>query len=269
MANGSSIINTSPSGLPSETEDRAYAFCLGTQILQNPSQEPRDGLLSFKITPSLFDAVVSGNAVGTSALGLATAANISTVSVWQGAAEIRDTGNGYGVYAISFAENSANNQRVNVCCGGSAVTYVVKNKASTSTDIAFDTFTISGHGYNTGDAVVIASGSPPTPLQSGTTYYVIPSGSDKIKVASSRANAVAGSGIDITVSGGPVYLQSADVFEIKRTGLTGAVGAYRNGALIYTYSGTSATLRPFFWTRESSNSATIPVFKELKVSGAS
>jgi hypothetical protein len=269
MANGSSIINTSPSGLPVELEDRAYAFCIGTQIFQNPSQDPRNGRFSFKIEPQMLDVVVSGDAVGTTAIGLATSANISTVSTWTAANEIRDNGAGYGIYPVSFAESSSSNKKINVCCAGSTVASVVKNTVSSSTDIAFDTLTISGHGYTTGDAVIIYSGSTPIPLQSGITYYVIPSGADKIKLASSRANAVIGSGIDITVSGGPVYLKSDDVFELRRDGFTGTVAFYRNDAVVHTFSGTTATLRPFFWTRESSNSATIPVFKEIKVSGAS
>jgi len=269
MANGSSIINTSPSGLPVELEDRAYAFCIGTQIFQNPSQSPRNGRFSFKIEPQLFDVKVSGDAVGTTAIGLATSANISAVSTWSAANEIRDNGANYGIYSVSFAENNSDNKKINVCCAGSTVAFVAKNTVSSSTDIAFDTLTVSGHGYTTGDAVVIYSGSTPTPLQSGTTYYVIPSGADKIKLASSRANAIAGSGIDITVSGGPVYLKSDDVFELRRDGLTGAVNFYRNDAVVHVFSGTTATLRPFFWTRESSNSATIPVFKAIKVSGAS
>jgi len=269
MANGSSIINTSPSGLPVELEDRAYAFCIGTQIFQNPSQDPRDAVFSFKVDPELFDAIVSGDTVGTTAIGLATAANISTVSTWQGAAEIRDNGVGFGIYPVSFAENSTDGTKINICCAGSTVGHVMKNRVGTEVDIGFDTFVCSGHGYSTGDAVVIYSGNAPTPLQSGTTYYVIPSGANKIKLASTRANAVAGSGIDIVVSGGPAYFKADDTFEIRRTGQTGAVGVYRNNSLIHTFSGTTATLRPFFWTRESSNSATIPVFKEITVSGAS
>ncbi|AEX56013.1 hypothetical protein S-CBS4_gp046 [Synechococcus phage S-CBS4] len=269
MASGSSIINTSPSGLPTQSEDRAYAFCIGTQIFQDPEHEPRDGVLSFKVDPELFDAVIAGDQVGTTAIGLATAQNISTLSTWRSSNEIRDNGLGFGIYPVSFAENSVISTRVNVCCAGTTVGFVAKNTVSTDTSIAFDTFTISGHNYSTGDAVVVYSGSAPTPLQLDTTYYVIPSGADKIKLAATRADAVAGSGIDITVSGGPIYLKSDDTFSIKRTGIGGAVEVFRNGALLHTFSGTTETLRPFFWTRESSNSATIPVFKEIKVSGAS
>jgi len=269
MANGSSIINTSPSGLPVELEDRAYAFCIGTQIFQNPSQDPRNASFKFKVDPQMLDAVVSGDAVGTTAIGLATAANISTVSTWQGASEIRDNGVGFGIYPVSFAENSSDGTKINVCCAGTTIGSVMKNRVGTEVDIGFDTFVCSGHGYGAGDAVVIYSGNAPTPLQTGVTYYVIPSGANKIKLAATRADAIAGSGIDIVVSGGPAYFKADDVFDIRRTGLTGAVALYRNNALMHTFSGTTQTLRPFFWTRESSNSATIPVFKEITVSGAS
>ena len=69
MAVGSSIVNLTASGLPSEQEDRAYSFCLGTQILQNPSQTPRTGTLSFKVNPNQCDVSVTGDAVGTTAIG--------------------------------------------------------------------------------------------------------------------------------------------------------------------------------------------------------
>lgn len=269
MANGSAIINTSPLGLPLQTEDRAYAFCIGTQILQTPTQSPRDGKLSFKIEPNLLDVAVSGDTIGTSAIGLATAANISSISSWSSAVELSDNGAGYGIYAVSFAESSSDNKKVNVCCAGATVASVQKNKQSTSTDIGFDTFTISGHGYALGDAVVIYSGSPPTPLQSNTTYYVIPSGENKIKLAASRAAAVAENGIDFTVSGGPVFLKSDDLFELRRNGGNNQVELYRNDVAVFAFSSTPNALRPFFWTREASNSATIPLFKEIKVSGAS
>ena len=120
--------------------------------------------------------------------------------------------------------------------------------------------------------MVIASGTLPNPLQTGVTYFVIPSGADKIMLAETRSAAVAGVGneIDIIGSTSPLYLESDDVFQLERNGVSGAVVLSRNGAAIHTYSGSSTnTLRPFFWSRESSNSATIPVFKAIKVSGAS
>lgn len=270
MAIGSDIINLSASGLPNETEDRAYAFCIGTQLLQNPSAEPRNGRLSFKVDPQLFDAPLSGNTAGATAIGLATATNISTLSVWQSASEIADNGLGFGVYAISFGERSTNGSLVNVCAAGETRATVAKNRIGSGVSIAFDTIQCTSHGYGLGDAVVAYSGFMPVPLATGVTYYVIPSGNDAFQLATSFAAAVAGSGIDLTVSGGPIYLRSDDVWELRRNGLSGQVTFHRNNALVYTFLGsTSASLRPFFWTREASNSATLPVFKQIKVSGAS
>ena len=269
-AAGSSITNLSASGLPDQLENRAYAFCLGTQILQNPTAEPRNGRFSFKVSPNLMDVPVSGDTTGTTAIGLATSTNISNISTWASNAEISDNGGNYGVYALSLAESSTNGSLVNVCIAGATRATIAKNRVASGVNIGTDFFQCTSHGYGTGDAVIIYSGSTPTPLQQNTTYYVITSGVNQIALADTRVNAVAGSGIDITVSGGPIYLQSDDEFEIRRTGLTGDVVVYRNNQSLYTFaSGATATLRPFFWTRESSNSATIPVFKEIKVSGAS
>lgn len=269
MADGSSIINVASSGLPNETQDYAYAFCIGTQIFQNPDQDPRNGSLSFKVDPELFDVGISGDTVGTTAIGLATADNISSISSWSSTEEISDDGQSYGVYCVSFAENNLVSNKINICCAGSTIGFIQKNRQSTSTDIGFDTLTISGHGYSNGDAVVIYSGSPPSPLQLNTKYYVTTSGEDKIRLASSHNQSLIGDVIDITISGGPVYLRSDDLIAIRRNGISEDVGVYRNNVEIYAIGSNGQTLRPFFWTRESSNSATIPVFKEIKVSGAS
>ena len=270
MAIGSDIINLSASGLPNELEDRAYAFCIGTQLLQTPSGTPRNGKLSFKVEPSLLDVGVSGDTVGTTAIGLATAANISTLSVWSAAEEIADDGLSYGTYSVSFAETSTNGSLINVCAAGVTRATVAKDRIGSGVSIAFDTIQSTSHGYNLGDAVVIYSGSTPTPLATGITYYVIPSGVNAFQLASSYAAAVAGSGIDLTVSGGPIYLRADDTWELRRNGLSGAATLHRNDNLVYTFpSGTLESLRPFFWTRESSNSATLPIFKQIKVSGAS
>jgi hypothetical protein len=270
MTIGSDIINLSASGLPNELEDRAYAFCIGTQLLQTPSADPRNGQISFKVSPALLDAPVSGDTAGSTAIGLATADNISLLSSWTSSGEVSDDGQTYGVYAVSFAELSTNGGLVNVCAAGVTRATVAKTRIGSGVSIAFDTFQSTSHGYGLGDAVVITSGFLPAPLASGTTYFVIPSGVNAFQLAASYSAAVAGSGIDITVSGGPVQLESDDVWELRRNGLSGAVTFHRNNNLVYTFPGSNQqSLRPFFWTREISNSATLPVFKQIKVSGAS
>lgn len=270
MTLGSDITNLASEGLPDQLSDRAYAFCIGTQLLQTPSFDPREGRLSFKVTPNLIRAPLSGNTRATNALGLATSENISRLSVWRSNGEIADDGNGFGVYAVGFVENINNGSIVNVMAAGQTVATVAKDRIGSGVSIGFDTFQCPAHGYNLGDAVVIYSGNTPAPLQQNVTYYVIPSGEDAFKLAESRAAALASSGIDIVVSGGPVYLRSDDIWELRRNGLSGEVKIFRNDAVVYTFSGTTLqSLRPFFWSREKSASATVPLFKEIKVSGAS
>jgi hypothetical protein len=213
---------------------------------------------------------LSGNTFATTAIGLATSTNISQLSAWRSAQEIADNGSAYGVYAVGFAENISNGSLVNVTAAGVSIGSVAKERIGSGVSIAFDTFQSTSHGYGLGDAVVIYSGSTPTPLQLNTKYFVIPSGANAFLLASSYNAAIAGSGIDITVSGGPVYLRSDDEWEIRRDGLTGQVQIARNYNVVYTFATTTlASLRPFFWSRERTVSATIPVFKEIKVSGAS
>ena len=270
MAIGSDIVNLATEGLPDDLSDRAYAFCIGTQLLQTPSFDPRDGYVEFKARPNAFRAPLSGNTFATTAIGLATSANISQLSAWRSAQEIADNGSAYGVYAVGFAENISNGSLVNITTAGVSIGSVAKERIGSGVSIAFDTFQSTSHGYGLGDAVVIYSGSTPTPLQLNTKYFVIPSGANAFLLAESYAAAVAGSGIDITVSGGPVYLRSDDEWEVRRDGLTGQVQIKRNYNVIHTFATTTlASLRPFFWSRERTVSATIPVFKEIKVSGAS
>lgn len=272
MADGSSITNTSAAGLPADTENRAYAFCLGTQILQNPASDPRTGTLEFKVSSELFDVPQTGDTVGTTAIGLATADNISSIAQWTSTQQISDDGSTYEVYAVSFAEDSVDNTVVNVAIAGASVDTIAKNRTASGVDTVLNTINCTAHGYAAGDAVVIVSGDVPSPLATGITYYTIPSGSNKFALALTRAAAISGLGneVDITTTESPIHLEGDDVFVIKREGVSGAVTVTRNGATISSgLEATSETLRPFFWTRESSNSASIPVFKEIKVSGAS
>jgi hypothetical protein len=61
----------------------------------------------------------------------------------------------------------------------------------------------AGHGLKTGDAVVYDSGEGTAigGLTKGTTYYVIASGTSTVKLATTAANATAGTAIDLTTAG--------------------------------------------------------------------
>jgi hypothetical protein len=74
----------------------------------------------------------------------------------------------------------------------------------TAVDTALDTLTSVAHGLVTGDgpgAVYAASGTLPTGLAGVTDYWVIRVDANTIKLASSSANALLGTAIDLTAAG--------------------------------------------------------------------
>lgn len=74
-----------------------------------------------------------------------------------------------------------------------------KTCAAAGVSAANDTFTITAHGYLTGTKLrLTTSGTLPSPLLTATDYYVIKVDADTIKLATSAANATAGTAIDLT-----------------------------------------------------------------------
>lgn len=76
-----------------------------------------------------------------------------------------------------------------------------------SADASTDTLTITAHGYLTGDgpAVALSEGTLPGGLAAVTSYYVIRIDADHLKLATSAANALAGTAINITDAGSGVH----------------------------------------------------------------
>jgi len=80
-------------------------------------------------------------------------------------------------------------------------TYYVNYHSDTATaDAGTDKFTFSGaHSFQVGDAVQVTNGGTlPTGISEDTTYYVIDTDSDKVQLASTYPNALAGTQIDLT-----------------------------------------------------------------------
>ena len=78
---GSSLINTSATGQPSDNEDRPFSFAIGTQIFINPSDDPTDAVVTFKVDPTLLaGTLVSGTS--NLALGFAIDSQLNTLSGW-------------------------------------------------------------------------------------------------------------------------------------------------------------------------------------------
>lgn len=79
----------------------------------------------------------------------------------------------------------------------------------TAVDTATDQLTIAGHGLVTGDgpaAVRNVDGALPTGLAAVTDYWVIRVDANTVKLATSSANALAGTAIDITAAGSGTHI---------------------------------------------------------------
>lgn len=74
---------------------------------------------------------------------------------------------------------------------------------ATAVDPGTDQITVTAHGYVDGEAVVYSNGGGTsiTGLTTGTTYYVIVVDANTVKLATTKANALAGTAIDITADG--------------------------------------------------------------------
>lgn len=93
-----------------------------------------------------------------------------------------------------------------------------------------DLFTLANHGLLTGEALLYVSGTGFTGITTSTTYYVIRVSSSTFKLASSLANAGAGTAIDITVDG------SAGVFTPTRNYLVMGVENSQYGGKVLKQS---------------------------------
>jgi len=81
-------------------------------------------------------------------------------------------------------------------------TYFNSVNTVTSVDVGNNELTINNHSFNTGDRVYVESTNAlPTGYASNTEYFVIDTGTNTLKLATTSANASAGTAIDITDTG--------------------------------------------------------------------
>ena len=102
-----------------------------------------------------------------------------------------------------YTINTVNNVTFSITTTVPVGTLAVKTFASaTNVDTRTDVLTVSSHGHKTGSKVKYTAGSGPIGgLTSGLTYFVIASSSNTLKLATSLANALAGTAIDLTSTG--------------------------------------------------------------------
>tara|TARA_Y100000593_G_scaffold53254_1_gene99802 strand:+ start:12992 stop:14920 length:1929 start_codon:yes stop_codon:yes gene_type:complete len=85
---------------------------------------------------------------------------------------------------------------------GLSVEYYSATVAYTTVDTSAETITISSHKFQVGDTVQVSTtGGLPSGLSASTTYYIIDASSNTIKLATTLANAKAGTAINLTSQG--------------------------------------------------------------------
>jgi len=266
--NGSTLINTSINGLPTDLDDRPFSFALGTQIFLNPADDPTDSVVSFKFNPDLISST-SNPGVSTVALGLATDAELDSLAS-RGSAYI-GTPNGDS-FPIGFSRLVGNNQQAGVNCEGNQIFTIGRTSDVSSVSLALNTFTITGHPFQTGDRVVVlSSGTIPGGMSAAISYFVINDSPNTIKFALSYDAAIASSEVDIqSIGSGTIQVANDEIFTLTRTGSSGSVELKKGDATMHTFTNTNVNspLRLFYWCREQSISSSLPIFSAIKVRGA-
>lgn len=265
---GSTLTNTSANGQPTDNEDRPFSFAIGTQIFLNPTDDPTDAVVSFKVDPTLLNGTLTSGTSNLS-IGFATDAELNALSGWTESYISTVNGNRF---AVGFGRLTNSPEKVSVNIEGTSYATVARQQTISAVDAAGNTLTINSHPFSTGDRVVVNSDATiPGGLSSSVSYYVINNSSNDIKLSTSYAGAVAGSEIDIqTVGSGTITVASDEIFTLTRVGSSGSVTLKKGDLTIATFSQTNAgsPLRLFYWCREQSASSTLPVLKEIKVRGA-
>ena len=265
---GSSLINTSATGQPSDNEDRPFSFAVGTQIFINPSDDPTDAVVSFKIEPSLLAGTLSAGESNL-AVGLAIDSELNSLSSW-GVSNISATS--ANIFAVGFGRLVTAPAKVAIVVQGAQVATIARDQDISGVDISSNTLTINAHPFSTAERVRVSStGTIPGGLAANISYYIIYDSANSIKLATSYANAIAGSGIDIQNAGsGTITVASDEIFTLTRSGSSGNVTVKKGDVTVATFTNTNVAspLRTFYWCREQSASNSLPVVKEIKVRGA-
>jgi hypothetical protein len=264
MVSGSSITNTTDTGLPSVTTGLAYSFAVTAQSFVNPTNNPTDAYIEFGIDGSLMvnEATTS---YGHNYLGFALPTQLNDLAQWLPARYVSSG----GIWAVSFGQRFSNSKQIAVFADGGERAVVAKPQTVGSVSTGGNTFGITSHPFATGDPVRIATtGTFPGGLNGTTTYYVANVNANAIALALTAGQAAIADTVDITTTGsGTITVNPVDVWRVERTGLTGVTRLLRNGTSIYTFGATStATLRGFYASREAME-ASGPVFSAIKVFG--
>lgn len=101
-----------------------------------------------------------------------------------------------------YTVNTVNNVTFSITTTVPVGTLAVKTFSTGDVDIERDVLSLSSHGHKTGSKVKYTAGSAAVGgLTTGSTYFIIAANSNSLKLATSLANAMAGTAIDLTSRG--------------------------------------------------------------------
>lgn len=120
-----------------------------------------------------------------------------SVKSWDNTAATDDTR-----YECSWFYSHPNLPNQPMVLGHAGASQPTKTFTSANVSTGSDTITILNHGFGTGLAVYLTGANQPAPLVAATVYYVIEDDDDTIALATSAANAKAGTRINLTTTGG-------------------------------------------------------------------
>ena len=149
---GSTLINTSTNGLPTDTDDRPFSFAIGTQIYLNPTDDPTDAVVSFKFNPDLISST-SAAGVSTVAMGLATDSELNDLASFSSSYIGTPDAD---AFPVGFCRLTTAPSQVGVNAEGSQISTLGRSSDAESVSLALNTFTITGHPFVTGDRVLVA-----------------------------------------------------------------------------------------------------------------
>lgn len=178
-------------------------------------------------------------------------------STWTSGGLVKTTATAVGTAANSWTTY------VNV---SSLTITAFSNGDEPSVSVADDEITLaSAHGVTTGYPMYLTTtaGTAPTGLTTGTTYYMIVTGNNKVKLASSSANALAGTAINITA------LTGSGTFTLTGTAFAGNWGlvwqSSNDNLNWYTLPNASSVTFSSPWTATNYMWDSTVIFKYLRL----
>lgn len=191
-----------------------------------------------------FTAATS-NAVTAKAISDALMANSTLAalftSTWNAGGIVASTANAAGTGAYTLFTSTPNALRLN---NSASVTETTFQGGSDSTiSSTTDRLTLTNHKLKTGCGVYLSTGgaTAPSGLTNGTTYYPIVIDGNTVKLASTKANASAGTAVDLTGEG-----VQGTTYTLNKIGMSGTPSfkwqASNDGTNFVDYATTSGNV---------------------------